>query len=89
MNGSPRQQSGVIGVLILLAAGLIYALISTRPPSLAVESEVNQAAGARPLDAGILNDSRLTELETLRLFGPRPVAPLPEAVGRRNPFEGL
>lgn len=80
----------IISVLIVIAVG--YAVFTTNGTEAEVEvqaADITPAEERTTVDANILNDAVVKEVETFRTFGTQPVQPNAALLDRVNPFDNL
>jgi hypothetical protein len=74
----------VYGVLVAMApAGWNKGAIAAKVESLTPQDE------KKAVDTKILEKKPIQDVETLKIFGPRPVSPAPDSLNRSNPFDGI
>lgn len=90
-----NQQSTMasfITVLIIVIALLGYGVFTAGGSNQAVATAVQERTPLRErteVNVDILNNKVFKDIESLKVFGERPVNPKPEVLERSNPFEGL
>ncbi len=83
---------GMIIVVIITVVLLGYAVLQTSSPVDQVTTKVEAltpVAQRKAVDESILSNKTLHDIETLKVFGNRPVQADPGSLNRSNPFDGI
>lgn len=78
----------ILAVLVLLGYGLLRTSASAAEVQTKVD-ELTSLKEKKALDVNIMSNATITDVETLRIFGSRPVAASADRLNRTNPFDGL
>lgn len=80
-------------IFIVLVFGLlVYGFWSTRATTELVSAKVNEITPAnekKTVNPRILEEKIVTDIETYRIFGDRPVRAADGTLSRPNPFDGI